>query len=31
MWTWERVCDTIALDLPPLIENLEKAIEAEHK
>lgn len=27
----ERVCDTIAVDLPPLIESLEKAIEAEHK
>jgi uncharacterized protein with HEPN domain len=27
----ERVCDTIAVDLPPLIEGLEKAIEAEHK
>jgi len=27
----ERVCDTIAIDLPPLIENLEKLIKAEHK
>ncbi len=24
----ERVCDTIAVDLPPLIESLEKALEA---
>ena len=27
----ERVCDTIAIDLPPLIESLEKTVEAEHK
>jgi uncharacterized protein with HEPN domain len=27
----ERVCDTIAVDLPPLIESLEKAVEAEHE
>ncbi len=27
----ERVCDTIAIDLPPLIESLEQAIEAEHR
>jgi uncharacterized protein with HEPN domain len=27
----ERVCDTIALDLPPLIESLEKVIETERK
>ena len=27
----ERVCDTIAVDLPPLIESLEQTIEAEHK
>lgn len=27
----ERVCDTIALDLPPLIQSLERAIEAEHR
>jgi uncharacterized protein with HEPN domain len=27
----ERVCDTIAVDLPPLIEGLEKAIDREHK
>jgi uncharacterized protein with HEPN domain len=27
----ERVCDTIAIDLPPLIESLEMAIEAKHK
>lgn len=24
----ERVCDTIAVDLPPLIESLEEAIDA---
>ena len=27
----ERVCDTIALDLPPLIGSLEQMIQAEHK
>ena len=27
----ERVCDTIAVDLPPLIESLEKTIDAGHK
>jgi len=27
----ERVCDTIALDLPPLVESLEQIIEGEHK
>ena len=27
----ERVCDTIDIDLPPLIESLEQAIEEEHK
>ena len=27
----ERVCDTIAIDLPPLIESLEPVIEEEHK
>ncbi len=27
----EPVCDTIAVDLPPLIANLEKAVEAGHK
>lgn len=27
----ERVSDTIALDLPPLIESLERIIEGEHQ
>ena len=27
----ERVCDTIAIDLPPLIDSLEQAISEEHK
>jgi len=27
----ERVCDTIAIDLPPLIDSLERIIEAVHK
>ena len=27
----ERVCDTIAVDLPPLIEGLEQIIEGGHK
>jgi uncharacterized protein with HEPN domain len=26
----ERVCDTVAIDLPPLIESLEEMIEAEN-